>query len=317
MRWTPLILFALACTHSQPPPAPLSVPPENASGPAQVPEGAVEDGAPIIQAAPADAGAADAGVGDAGAASPDAGAGSPDGGGARADLVSPITANGSETPAGLDWGEKGDQPASTIFKNVKLLGGLTGNRFMAGMQSMKPSLGVKCPACHLVKEKDFASDEKKEKRKAREMIRMNEEINRRTFKGEVRVTCWTCHRGDEEPKSRPFAKELPPELAKIPPEKLQQPAEKVFKDVRQLAGMDARNFALIMAWFSRELGVKCAHCHVEEDFAADTPKKTRAREMLEMTGYIGSGYYDNNSPVACGTCHNGQAVPPRTSRDKS
>ena len=231
--------------------------------------------------------------------------------------MSPITANGSETPVGLDWGEKGDQLASRIFKNVKVLGGLTGNRFMAGMQSMKASLGVKCATCHMVEAKDFPSDEKKAKRKARDMIRMNEEINRRTFKGEVRVTCWTCHRGEEEPKARPFAKEIPEELAKLTPAQLKQPAEKVFKDVRQLKGMDARNFAYIMGWFERELGVECKHCHNEKDFAADTPKKTRAREMLEMTGYIGSGYYSNNSPVACGTCHKGQAVPPRTPRDKS
>jgi len=200
MRWTPVLLLAVGCAaHTQPPPAPLSVPSENASGPAQLPP--PEEGGPIVQ----DAGTADAGTADAGVAD----------GGARADLVSPITAAGSETPVGLDWGTKGDQKASAIFKNAKLLGDLTGDRFMAAMQSMKANLGVKCGFCHLAEQKDFASDQKKEKLTARRMIQMNEEINRRTFQGEVRVTCWTCHRGEEEPKSRPFEKKIPEELENL------------------------------------------------------------------------------------------------------
>ena len=73
MRWTPLLLLASACSHTkaQPPPAPLSVSAEKAAGPADLPDAAVED-----------------------AGTPDAG--SVDGGAARTDLVSPITAAGSE-----------------------------------------------------------------------------------------------------------------------------------------------------------------------------------------------------------------------------
>jgi len=119
-----------------PEPAPLSVPAEKAAGPANLPDAGVED-----------------------AGTPDAG--SADGGATRADLVSPITAAGSETPVGLEWGEKGDEPAAKIFKNVKVLGELKGNRFMAGMQSMRANLGEKCRMCHLVKQKDFANDTKK------------------------------------------------------------------------------------------------------------------------------------------------------------
>src|SRR6266850_3390443 len=246
-------------------------------------------------------------------------AGTVDGGTTRADLVSPITAAGSETPVGLEWGEKGEEPAAKIYKNVKVLGELKGNRFMAGMQSMRANLGEKCPMCHLVKQKDFAADTKKEKRRAREMIRMNEEINRRTFGSEVKVTCWMCHRGEEEPAKRPLAKEVPDEFEQIlSPNDLREPAEKVFKDVRVLKGMNARQFALIMGWFEQELGVECEHCHGKKgDFAADEPKKVRSREMLEMTSYIADGYYGGKSPVTCGTCHRGKAVPARTPGDKS
>jgi Photosynthetic reaction centre cytochrome C subunit len=288
MRWTGLLL-AIACSHTQPPPAPLSVPSENAAGPANLPDG---------------------GPADAGTVSPDAGA-------PRADLVAPIIIPGRETPAGLEWGEKGQQPASTIFKNVDLLGGVSGDRFMAAMQSIQASLGQKCVLCHLVDQKDFASDAKKEKLRARDMIRMNEEINRRTFGGTVRVTCWTCHRGNEKPADMGFSRELPEPFAKMPPEQLSRKAEDVFKDVRILRGMDVRNFGFIMGWFAREMGAKCTHCHVENDFAADAPKKTRAREMLEMTSYIAQRYYGNDSPIGCGTCHRGRAVPARTAAEKS
>ena len=69
MRWTGLLL-AVACTHTQPAPAPLGVPPENAAGPASLPD--AEDG-----------GAADGGT---------------DAGVPRAELVSPST----EVAPGLD-----------------------------------------------------------------------------------------------------------------------------------------------------------------------------------------------------------------------
>jgi hypothetical protein len=39
--------------------------------------------------------------------------------------------------------------------------------------------------------------------------------------------------------------------------------------------------------------------------------------MLEMTSYIADGYYEGKSPVTCGTCHRGKAVPARTPGDKS
>ena len=73
MRWTGLLL-AVACTHTQPAPAPLGVPPENAAGPASLP----------------DAGAPDAGEADGGT----------DGGGPRAELVGPTA--GTEVALELD-----------------------------------------------------------------------------------------------------------------------------------------------------------------------------------------------------------------------
>jgi hypothetical protein len=287
MRWIALPLAVIACSHSvpQPPPAPLAVPEQVATEVAQP----VDGGAGPVSASPPDAGVE------------------------VVDLATPITAAGVEEPQGLTWpASVAQQPASATFKNVKVLGSLSSARFMAAMQSMQPDLGQKCVACHLVEQKDYASDDKKEKQRTRDMIRMTEEISHRTFADKPRVTCWMCHRGVSEPLKTNYAKQLPESFPKLSEEKLDQPAQKVFKDVRELKGMNARNFGFIMGWFSAELGVKCTYCHDRESFANDTAKKARAREMLQMTSYVASGYYGNDSPVGCGTCHRGQPKPMRT-----
>jgi hypothetical protein len=65
----------------------------------------------------------------------------------------------------------------------------------------------------------------------------------------------------------------------------------------------------IMGWFTQELGVKCTHCHARDDYAKDTPKKQRARDMLAMVNAIAFDYYGGNTPVACGMCHRGKPKP--------
>jgi hypothetical protein len=71
------------------------------------------------------------------------------------------------------------------------------------------------------------------------------------------------------------------------------------------------------------LGVQCAYCHVlpehaPPDFASDAkPEKVKARVMLRMVSDINGRYlaqlpqpHKAAEPVGCGTCHQGQAVPP-------
>jgi len=197
--------------------------------------------------------------------------------------------------------------AALQFHDVQVL---KPEEVMPVMRSLRAALGAKCAACHDVTNRNYASDAKKEKVRAREMMRMNAEIVERTFKGEPRVGCWTCHRGGlEPPKVAPFARELPQGFPPLAGEDLEKPAGQVFKDVRQLRGVDARNFGLIMGWFTRELGVKCAYCHAEGGFDAPTPRKDRAREMLQMTSYVADEYYKGDSPIGCGTCHRGEPIP--------
>ncbi|MGA3024333.1 MAG: c-type cytochrome [Bryobacteraceae bacterium] len=91
--------------------------------------------------------------------------------------------------------------ASKRFMNVKLLGDLPASRFLDTMSVFSVSLGERCEFCHA--EKDFASDDKKEKTAARSMIEMTRGINEQSFDGRQEVRCYTCHRGAEKPQSVP------------------------------------------------------------------------------------------------------------------
>jgi hypothetical protein len=79
------------------------------------------------------------------------------------------------------------------------------------MRNFAFGLGVRCQFCHMGEEGmplerfDFASDEKRTKLVARQMMRMVQEINRRldTIPGRtnsaMQVSCVTCHRGVSRP----------------------------------------------------------------------------------------------------------------------
>lgn len=90
---------------------------------------------------------------------------------------------------------------------------MTVRALIDSMAGFTRALGVRCTYCHVGRESDpleaydFKSDEKPEKVKAREMIRMVAAINgdHLTRLGDRRVpaivvTCATCHRGVREPR---------------------------------------------------------------------------------------------------------------------
>lgn len=67
------------------------------------------------------------------------------------------------------------------------------------MRSFAAGLGVECGHCHV--QGDFASDDKKPKLVARQMITMSQAINSNFPEKAMRVTCYTCHRGELDPKT--------------------------------------------------------------------------------------------------------------------
>jgi len=112
-----------------------------------------------------------------------------------------LTAFGQERPEGPPPGERMRMPPP---KNLKLL---QPEHLMETMQAFRVALGVRCDFCHV--QNDFASDEKHHKEVARMMIVMAREINAKFPDGKMHVTCYTCHRGAEEPATHPGEAEHP------------------------------------------------------------------------------------------------------------
>ncbi len=93
-------------------------------------------------------------------------------------------------------------PAITELK------GLMVPQFEVEMRHFVQALGVNCGGCHV--RGNFASEENPRKAVARKMIVMTRRLNERFFPGFIpaegesslgRVTCYTCHQGNTQPKA--------------------------------------------------------------------------------------------------------------------
>ncbi|HUD72004.1 MAG TPA: c-type cytochrome [Dongiaceae bacterium] len=105
-----------------------------------------------------------------------------------------------------------------------------------------------------------------------------------------------------------------------------EPAEQVFRNIElpQFKSMPAERLLRVMNFgYSRALGVACAHCHVEEDYASDDKRPKRAaREMVEMNKVINERLRTitalERAPqdrfVNCTTCHRGAVDPTAADR---
>src|SRR5262245_31605906 len=114
------------------------------------------------------------------------------------------------------------QPGSAGATRPKLqvLQALPESQLFPLMNLLADSLGVRCDYCHVQRTPDFAktpsnlggwvwdSDDKPQKVMARQMMRMVVDLNAGHFRGESRITCFTCHRGATLPARTP---PLPPE----------------------------------------------------------------------------------------------------------
>lgn len=114
----------------------------------------------------------------------------------------------------------GQQPPPT---NLKVLPkDMSRREVVQMMRSFTRSLGVRCNHCHVgegddLSKYDFAADTKPEKETARKMIVMVMDINNRHLAGvgeppaapapgqpaALKVTCYTCHRGETMPLTAP------------------------------------------------------------------------------------------------------------------
>ena len=117
-----------------------------------------------------------------------------------------------------------EQKIEDAFKNIKSLRGLPAEQLNPTMVFFEAALGVGCPYCH---DNDGAKrevDSKPQKLIARQMIEMVNSVNKTTFAGKKKVTCFTCHVGRNVPIGTPnvTGEELPVALgedyvASLPP----------------------------------------------------------------------------------------------------
>lgn len=92
----------------------------------------------------------------------------------------------------------GKEAAKTPLQNVEVLDPSMAlrdaRRFMV---QFNQALGVSCRDCHVLR--DFTLDDKPLKVRAREMMKMQRDLNAKWFAGADVVNCWTCHRGSRVP----------------------------------------------------------------------------------------------------------------------
>jgi hypothetical protein len=98
------------------------------------------------------------------------------------------------------------QPAapSPNPSNLKVLKVSTGPEVRQVMQTFTAALGVQCAYCHV--QGNYAADENPKKDVARKMIRMTQSVNAQFPDGKMLVSCYTCHRGEAQPKNAPEPK---------------------------------------------------------------------------------------------------------------
>ena len=114
-----------------------------------------------------------------------------------------VSALSAQTP-----GAAGDRPVVTqdVFKSVTVLRDIPVDTFFDAMGMFANAMGNDCTFCHVP---EAALDRVKfaevtpRMQRARQMIGMMQTINRQFFGNAPRVTCFTCHHGNQSPRSDP------------------------------------------------------------------------------------------------------------------
>src|SRR5258705_833652 len=129
-------------------------------------------------------------------------------------LLGSAMAAGLRAEASAEAGQNGpaqaaqDTPTMTdeVFKSVILLKGIPVDTFFDAMGMFANAMGNDCTFCHSPKaalDRTAFALETPRIRRARQMITMMNSINKDFFAGRPRVTCFTCHGGNQSPRSDP------------------------------------------------------------------------------------------------------------------
>jgi len=134
-----------------------------------------------------------------------------------------------------------------VFKTVTLLRGIPVDTFFEAMGMFANAMGNDCTYCHDPKayfDKTAFAAPTPRIQKARQMIVMMNDLNRRYFAGQTRVTCFTCHHGNNAPTSDPdfmvqYGEPIEnPNLRDFPTDARQTPDAVFGKYIQALGGAD-------------------------------------------------------------------------------
>ena len=108
------------------------------------------------------------------------------------------------------WAQAAPEPAplvtENLFRNIQLLKGIPIDTFFDVMGMFAASMGEDCTFCHskeAVFRHEAFGDPTPRIQRARQMIVMMQTLNKNSFGGAPRVTCFTCHRGSRSPAASP------------------------------------------------------------------------------------------------------------------
>jgi photosynthetic reaction center cytochrome c subunit len=222
----------------------------------------------------------------------------------------------------------GGPAASTVFKNVQVVGDLGVGEFTRLMVSMtawvSPTQG--CTYCHKAGE-DFSSDALYTKVVSRRMLQMTRHINAdwKTHVAETGVTCYTCHRGQPVPANVWFAPEPQRQargmlgndagqnhpataagLASLPYDPFTPFLTQTAANARVIghtalptdnrASIKQTEFTYgLMMHMSQALGVNCTYCHNSRSFAewdTSTPQRGVAWYGIRLARELNTQYLE-------------------------
>ena len=141
------------------------------------------------------------------------------------------------------------QTAGEHYKNIQVLKDIPADQLLPTMTFFTASLGVECDFCHVRTtvngrpELEPEKDDKQAKLTARKMIAMTFDINKANFNARPQITCYSCHRGANEPVGTPIISDLetPPTPPGPPPANMPTADQILAKYVQAVGGEDAYN----------------------------------------------------------------------------
>lgn len=123
-------------------------------------------------------------------------------------LLGVVLGGGQAAAAGQNAQTEQNIPmAEDVLRDVQVLRGIPLDEFMDTMGMFAAALGYDCSNCHapgIGAGFDAFADPTPEIQTARRMVLMMNTINKGYFGGAERVTCFTCHNGDFNPKDAPI-----------------------------------------------------------------------------------------------------------------